>query len=80
MLVFKKDLMIERLKKEKMLDTVDDKVLELMNRLDGKQVKKNDWKALLYGEVEYFCKDDDGKTYAIHSDDIIRINDRERER
>lgn len=57
MLVFRKELMLKRLEKENLLDKVDDEVMKLMNELDGKEVHKNDWKALVFDELEYIARD-----------------------
>ena len=63
MLVFRKELMLKRLEKENLLDKVDDEVMKLMNELDGKEVHKNDWKALVFDELEYIARDSEGTTY-----------------
>ena len=73
MLVFRKELMLKRLEKENLLDKVDDEISNLMNKLDGKEVYKNDWKALLYGELEYIARDDEGTTYPINKNDVEEV-------
>jgi hypothetical protein len=41
-----------------------------MDMLDGKEARKNDFKALIYDELEYivFC---DGKNYPVNPNDCI---------
>ncbi len=73
MLVFRKELMLKRLEKENLLDKVDDKVMKLMNELDGKEVRKNDWKALIFDELEYIARDSEGTTYPINKNDVEEV-------
>ncbi len=73
MLVFKKELMLKRLEKENLLAMVDDEVIKLMNELDGKEVQKNDWEALIFGELEYIAHDSMGRAYPINKDDVEEV-------
>lgn len=73
MLVFRKELMLKRLEKENLLDKVDDEVMKLMNELDGKEVHKNDWKALIFDELEYIARDSEGTTYPINKNDVEEV-------
>ena len=73
MLVFRKELMLKRLEKENLLDKVDDEVMKLMNELDGKEVHKNDWKALVFDELEYIARDSEGTTYPINKYDVEEV-------
>ncbi len=73
MLVFRKELMLKRLEKENLLDKVDNEVMKLMNELDGKEVHKNDWKALIFDELEYIACDNEGTTYPINKNDVEEV-------
>lgn len=73
MLVFRKELMLKRLEKENLLDKVDNEVMKLMNELDGKEVHKNDWKALIFDELEYIARDSEGTTYPINKNDVEEV-------
>ncbi len=73
MLVFRKELMLKRLETENLLDKVDDETTELMNELDGKEVHKNDWKALIFGELEYIACDNEGTKYPINKNDVEEV-------
>lgn len=73
MLVFRKELMLKRLEEENLLDKVDDEVMKLMNELDGKEVHKNDWKALVFDELEYIARDSEGTTYPINKYDVEEV-------
>lgn len=73
MLVFRKELMLKRLEKENLLDKVDEEVLKIMNELDGKEVYKNDWKDLIFSELEYIARDNMGTTYPINMNDVEEV-------
>ena len=53
-MVFKKAKMLARLESEGRSHLVNGGALEIMDRLDGKKATKNDFKALVHGEEEYF--------------------------
>ena len=53
MLVFSKQKMLERLEREGRLDEIDDSSRMLMDKIDGLQVIKNDFKALVFDVIEY---------------------------
>lgn len=57
-MVFRKAKMIARLKQEGKEHLIDDEINEIMDLLDGKEVTKNDFKALVHGEEEYFIRVD----------------------
>lgn len=70
MKVFSKQKMIDRLTQEGLSDRIDDSILEIMNMLDGKEVSKNDFKALVLDELEYFIEHE-GRCYPINPNDCI---------
>lgn len=51
---FRADKMIARLEREGRGHLIDDEVKEIMAKLDGKEAIKNDFKALIHNEEEYF--------------------------
>lgn len=59
MLVFSKEKMLQRLEKEGRLAEVDNESREIMDKIDGLEVHKNHFKALVYDELE---------GYVIHSE------------
>lgn len=70
MKVFSKQKMLERLEKEGRSHLIDEESLEIMNALDGKEAVKNDFKALVYDELEYFVRHD-GKSFPVNPSDCI---------
>lgn len=70
MRVFSKQKMLARIEKEGLSHLVDEDTIKIMDTLDGKEVRKNDFKALVYDKLEYFVSVD-GKSYPIHPDDVI---------
>ncbi len=70
MKVFSKERMLSRLEKEGRLHLVDSESAKIMDMLDGKEAHKNDFKALIYDELEYFVRVDD-KNYPVNPDDCI---------
>lgn len=70
MLVFRKELMLKRLEKENLLDKVNEEMIEIMDKLDGKEVYKNKWRDAILDEAEYIARDDKGATYPINKMDI----------
>lgn len=73
MLIFRKKLMLERLKRENLLNLIDEKIINIMDQLDGKEVKKDDWDALLYDKITYFARTDAGEAYPINIEDVERV-------
>ena len=53
---FSKAKMIERLHKEGRADQIDSEIMNIMNKLDGEEAIKNDFKALVHDEEEYFVR------------------------
>lgn len=55
-MVFKAAKMVARLEKEGRAHLIDDETKETMKQLDGKEVMKDHYKALIYGEEEYYVR------------------------
>lgn len=70
MKVFSKDKMLDRLGREGRLHMVDDDSIKIMETLDGQEAHKNDFKALVYDELEYFVRVGD-KSYPVNPNDCI---------
>ena len=68
-MVFRKDKMLARLKEEGMLHLVDNEALSIMNKLDGREAKKNDFKALVYDQEEYYVTTAEGENYPVNKHD-----------
>lgn len=52
-MVFSKEKMLERLKREGRTDMITAKSMEIMDQIDGLPVEKNHFKALVYDELEF---------------------------
>lgn len=52
MLVFRKELMLARLKKEGREKEIDKDALEIMDRIDGLRVVRNDWQYMIFDRLE----------------------------
>ena len=59
MKVFSKQKMLERVEQEGLSHLLDQASLDLMDALDGKEALKNDFKALVYDQLEYFVRHGD---------------------
>lgn len=70
-MIFSAARMLSRIKSEGRMDMVDEEIRSIMNKLDGKEAKKNDFRALVYGEQSFFVTDDDGKQYPVNEIDCI---------
>ena len=70
MKVFSKQKMMERLEKEGRAHLVDEESAKIMLMLDGREAVKNDFKALVYDELEYFVRHE-GKCYPVNPADCI---------
>lgn len=70
MKVFSKQRMLDRLEKEGRSHLVDEQSIEIMNMLDGQEAHKNDFKALIYDELEYFVRVA-GENYPVNPNDCI---------
>ena len=65
-MVFKKAKMLARVEKEGLLHLVDDEAITIMDKLDGREAKKNDFKALVYDQEEYYVTTEDGENYPVN--------------
>lgn len=70
-MIFSAAKMLSRIKSEGRMDMVDEEIRSIMNKLDGKEVKKNDFRALVCDERSFFVRDDDGKLYPVNEIDCI---------
>ena len=70
MKIFSKKKMMDRLETEGRAHLVDAESAKIMDMLDGKEAVKNDFKALVYDELEYLVRHD-GKNYPVNPDDCI---------
>lgn len=70
MKVFSKQKMLDRVEREGMSHLVDEECIRIMDMLDGKEAVKNDFKALVFDQLEYFIRVD-GENYPVHPDDVI---------
>lgn len=70
MKVFSKQKMMARLEREGRAHLVDEDSAGIMDMLDGKEAVKNDFKALVYGQLEYFVRVN-GENYAVNPNDCI---------
>ena len=64
-MVFRKAKMMKRLEEQGMLHLVDKRSIQIMDMLDGKEAKKNDFKALIYDEEEYYVVAE-GREYPVN--------------
>lgn len=51
---FSKAKMLARLEKEGLSDLLNDEWIKIMDNIDGKEVVKNDFRAVVYGVEEYY--------------------------
>lgn len=70
MKIFSKQKMLDRLEKEGRLGMIDEESRETMDMLDGKEAVKNDYKALIFGQLEYFVRLD-GQNFPVNPNDCI---------
>jgi hypothetical protein len=70
MKVFSKQKMLERLEKEGRSHLVDEESANIMDALDGKEAFKNDFKALVYDELEYYVRYR-GQNFPVNPEDCI---------
>lgn len=84
-MVFSKDKMIERLKREDRADGINEEILAIMDNLDGQPVGSNSWHRQVYGEPVYACKGKDGKDIDVNENDCVykgeyeKMNEEKRE-
>ena len=70
MLVFSKQKMLERLEREGRLEEIDGESRLIMDKLDGLEAVKNDFKALVFDVLEYMVRHPDTKKWM-----TVNIND-----
>lgn len=70
MKVFSKQKMLDRIEQEGRSHLIDEESLRIMDALDGKEAVKNDFKALIYDELEYYVRHD-GQNYPVNPNDCI---------
>lgn len=70
MKVFSMQKMRERLEREGRSHLIDEESAKIMLMLDGREAVKNDFKALVYDELEYFVRHN-GKSYPVNPEDCI---------
>ena len=70
MKVFSKERMLARIEREGLSHLVDEECAKIMDMLDGKEARKNDFKALVFDQLEYFVSVN-GENYPVHPDDVI---------
>lgn len=70
MKVFSKQKMLDRLEREGRAHQIDEESRKIMDALDGKEAIKNDFKALIYDELEYFVRYD-GENFPVNPDDCV---------
>lgn len=58
--------MLERLKQEGRIDTIDENSKRIMDMLDGKEAQKNHFKALVEGIEVYYVTGDNGINYPVN--------------
>lgn len=70
MKVFSKQKMLERLEREGRSHLIDEESQKIMDALDGKEARKNDFKALIYDELEYYVSYE-GENYPVNPNDCV---------
>ncbi len=65
---FVAEKMKQRLIAEGRGEMITEEITNIMKKLDGKEVRKNNFKALVYDEVEYEATVD-GESYPVNIDD-----------
>lgn len=70
MKIFSKQKMLNRLEKEGRDYLIDEESKKIMDALDGKEAVKNDFKALVHGQLEYLVKHE-GRYYPVNPNDCI---------
>lgn len=68
-MVFKKQLMLERVKKEGLMHLIGSREMAIMNNLDGQEVTVASWNRTVYDAPVYSCKGRDGKYYDVNEAD-----------
>lgn len=71
MKIFKKELMLKRLKKEGLINQVDEEIKKILDNLDGQKVDTQCWNRVVYNEPVYWCVGKDGKGQYVNENDCV---------
>ena len=69
--IFSKQKMLERLEKEGRTNEIAPNSYELMDKIDGLEVHKNRFKALVYDQLEYYVHHDELGNIPVNINDCI---------
>lgn len=69
MIVFRKQLMLDRIAKEGRMDLVTDVELAIMDNLDGCECEKSCWLRVVKGAPVYYCVGKDGEGLYVNEND-----------
>lgn len=70
-MIFKKELMLKRLKEEGLLHLVGSREMEIINNLDGQEVTTASWNRTVFDAPVLSCKGKDGKYYDVNEADCV---------
>ena len=70
-MVFKKDLMLNRIEKQGLMHLVGKAELEIMDNLDGQEVTTACWNRQVHDEPVFACTGKDGKVYDVNEADCV---------
>ena len=70
-MVFKKELMLKRIKEEGLMHLVGHQEMMIMNNLDGQEVTTSSWNRQVFDAPVYSCKGKDGKYYDVNAADCV---------
>lgn len=70
MKIFSKQKMLERLEREGRTQQITPGALEIMDALDGREAIKNNYKALVFGQLEFMVSYE-GNYYPVNPNDCI---------
>lgn len=68
-MVFKKQKMINRLKKEGLGDKITDEIIAIMDDLDGQEANENCWNRKVHGEPVYYVYGKSGNGQYVNEND-----------
>ena len=69
--VFSKQKMLERLEREGRTDQIDERSREIMDKIDGLPAKKNDFKHLVYDQIEYYVHHEELGNMTVNINDCV---------
>ena len=69
--VFKKEKMLQRLVAENKMNMVDDQCREIMEKIDGLEVHKNDFKALVHDKLEFYVRHPELGNITVNINDCV---------